>query len=148
MGEQFERVLLLKSVSLFTELSGEDLLPVAEVAKDVVVEPGAEIVTQGDEGDDLFVVVRGKVTVLKDGEAIGEIADRGCFGELAVLDREPRAATCTAVDRCEMLRIGRQEFNDLMDAHPGLTRGILKVLLGYVRAGRSQTSPPPEAEES
>ena len=141
MGEQFERVLLLKSVSLFSELSGEDLLPVAEVAKDVVVEPGAEIVTQGDAGDDLFVVVRGKVNVLKDGIAIGEIGDRGCFGELAVLDREPRAATCTAIARCEMLRIGRQEFNDLMDAHPGLTRGILKVLLGYVRAGRAQPAP-------
>ena len=142
MGEQFERVLLLKSVSLFAELSGEDLLPVAEVAKDVVVEPGAEIVTQGAHGDDLFVIVRGKVKVYRDGEAIGEIGDRGCFGELAVLDREPRAATCTAVDRTEMLRIGRQEFNDLMDAHPGLTRGILKVLLGYVRAGRSQTAAP------
>ena len=141
MGEQFERVLLLKSVSLFTELSGEDLLPVAEVAKDVVVEPGAEIVTQGDEGDDLFVVVRGKVQVIKDGNALGEIGDRGCFGELAVLDREPRAATCRALDRTEMLRIGRQEFNDLMDAHPGLTRGILKVLLGYVRAGRAQPAP-------
>ncbi len=133
MSDQFERVLLLKSVGLFSELSGEDLLPVAEVAEEVVAEAGQEIVHQGELGDELFVISTGRVHVEKDGVKLTELGDKGCFGELAVLDREPRAATVRAVRTTELLRIGRQEINDLMDAHPALTRGIMKVLLGYVR---------------
>lgn len=133
MSDQFERVLLLKSVGLFSELSGEDLLPVAEVAEDFAAAADQEIVRQGDLGDDLFVIRDGRVAVEKDGVKITELGAHGCFGELAVLDREPRAATVRAIKSTELLRIGRQEINDLMDAHPALTRGIMKVLLGYVR---------------
>lgn len=136
MAGVLDKVLLLRDVPLFGGLSGEELYPVAEIATLESVEPGATVVTQGEASDDLYVVAEGVVTVIKDGEPIGELGRGKAFGELGVLDGAPRAATIRAKEASRLLRIPRVELEGLLDESPELAKGIIRTLLGYVRSGK------------
>lgn len=137
MTTVLEKVLVLVDSSLFKGLSGEELYPVAEIAEALEYEPGEEVVREGDPGDALFVVVDGSFRVLRDGAAVREL-DRGAvFGEVALLDGAPRAATVEAVSEGKVLRIPRAEFEALLDESPELARGVIRTLLGHLRAARA-----------
>ncbi|MFO0549991.1 MAG: cyclic nucleotide-binding domain-containing protein [Polyangiaceae bacterium] len=130
-----DKVLVLRDVPLFKELSGEDLYPVAEIARAVDVEAGAEIVKQGDPSIELFVVLEGKLAVERDGAKVSELGPGQAFGELGVLDGAPRAATVRAIAACRLLGVPRSELEGLLDESPELAKAIIRTLLGYVRAG-------------
>jgi hypothetical protein len=133
MASVFDRIAVLKDVALFAKLTAEELYPIAEIARDDLYPEGTEIVRQGDPADDLFVVMSGTCEILRDGARIGAASAGQAFGELGVLDGEPRAATVRASTETRLLRIPRVEFEALVDEYPELARGIIAVLLGYLR---------------
>ncbi|MBK8941836.1 MAG: cyclic nucleotide-binding domain-containing protein [Polyangiaceae bacterium] len=135
MATVLDRVLVLRDVPLFGALSGEDLYPVAEIAVFELVEPDVDVVKQGEPSDDLYVVVEGELSVVKDGGEVGRLGPSKTFGELGVLDGEPRAATVRSLAPCRLLRIPRSELEALLDESPELAKGIIVTLLGYVRGG-------------
>jgi ATP/ADP translocase/HEAT repeat protein len=128
-----ERVIVLKSVPLFAELSGESLYPIAEIADDLAVPQGTVIFERGDVGNYLYVVVRGEVEIQRDGDVVRSLGSSEAFGEMAVLDDRPRSATAVAKTDAQLLRIEGEPFGDLLDQHPEIARGIIRVLLAYVR---------------
>ncbi len=128
-----ERLLLLRESSLFRALSGEELYPVAEIAHVVAHEPGETVVRSGDPGDALYVVASGKFRIVKGDKEIGILEKGAAFGELSLLDGEPRAATIVAISDAELVRVPRAEFEALLDESPELARGVIKTLLGYLR---------------
>jgi len=135
-----ERVILLKSVPLFAELSGETLYPIAEIAEGLQVSRGTVIFEEGDAGNYLYVVVRGEVQIRKDGQPVATRKPGEAFGEMALLDDRPRSAAAVARQDVELLRIASEPFGDLLDQHPEISRGIIRVLLSYVR-GEGGPSP-------
>ncbi|MBL8740042.1 MAG: cyclic nucleotide-binding domain-containing protein, partial [Myxococcales bacterium] len=140
-----DKVLVLRDVPLFRELSGEQLYPVAEIASVELVDAGRSIVKQGDPSDDLYVVIEGSLDVLKDGTAVGKLGPGKTFGELGVLDGEPRAATVASETPCRLLRIPRVELEALLDESPEVARGIIRTLLSYVR-DKQGAHPPARAK--
>lgn len=128
-----EKLIVLREAPLFAGLSGEELYPVGEIAELVEHEPGSVIVKQGDPGDALFVVAKGTLRVKKDDKALSEMSRGAVFGEMALLDGAPRAATVEAVTRAELLRVPRAEFEALLDESPEIARAVIRLLLGYVR---------------
>jgi hypothetical protein len=133
MSSALENLLVLRDSSLFAGLSGEELFPVAEIAEPVMVPAGEAAVREGDPGDALFVVVSGTFSVVKGDSKIREITRGGTFGELALLDGEPRAASVIAKSDGRLLRIPRAEFEALLDESPELSRGVIRTLLGHLR---------------
>jgi hypothetical protein len=133
MSSVLDRVLVLRNVELFQSLSAEELYPVAEIALTESYAPGEEIVQQGAAAEDLFVVIDGECDIIKDDAVIASISAGKAFGELSVLDGEPRAATVRAKAPAELLRIPRSEFEALLDESPELAKGVIKALLAYVR---------------
>ena len=97
-----ERMLFLRRVPLFSELSPEDLQPLAMTAVERFYPPGETLMEEGDLGDELVVLVEGGVRVVRrdDGtERLVRTYEAGDFiGELAVLRERPRAATVIAQD--------------------------------------------------
>jgi len=128
-----EKVLFLKSVDLFSRIPGDELAEVALVASEEHCEPGDTVFSEGEEGDALFLVIEGSVRVHRDAQILAELAERECFGEMAILDAAPRSATVTARDRCRLLRLSRQDFQDLMGEKPELALGIIQVLSRRLR---------------
>jgi CRP/FNR family cyclic AMP-dependent transcriptional regulator len=128
-----EKVLFLKSVDLFSQIPGEDLTQVALVTTEAEHDQGDEVFGEGEVGDALYVVLDGKVRVHEHDRVIAELGERECFGEMGILDPAPRKATVTAITDTRLLRIGREDFQEILAEKPEIALGIIKVLTRRLR---------------
>jgi hypothetical protein len=129
----FERMRFLRRVPLFAELSGEDLRLVANIVEPAMLPKGHVIFKKGDPGEDLYVIAKGHVSI-RDGQM--ELAILGAldfFGELAVLDREPRSADAVCTTDAELLRLRAADFGELMSRRPPIQRHVMIVLVRRLR---------------
>jgi len=121
-----------------------------------IVHAGDAIFHQGDRGDHAYVVETGRIELrLADrGEEI-VLATRGpgeLFGEMAILDDEPRSATAVALQDTRLLVIDREQLRVRIDAVDPVLRLCLQAILGHVRGtlrrltgGLVEPTPPPSA---
>ena len=128
-----EKVLFLKSIDLFRALPGEDLAQIAEIAEEVPVGADELVFAEGEPGDALYIVVEGRVRVHQGDKLITELGERECFGEMSVLDSEPRSASVSALTEALLLKLGREEFKDILSERPEICLGIMKVLSRRLR---------------
>lgn len=131
-----EKVLILKSVDLFSSVPEDALVEVASILEELEVEPGEEIIRQGDMGTAMYVIVEGRVNVHADGRDRAEMGPREVFGELAALDPEPRAASVTALEPTQLFKLSRTPLLELMADYSEVTSGVLKVLCRRMREPR------------
>jgi CRP-like cAMP-binding protein len=129
-----EKVLILQSVDLLSSVPEDALVEIASILEEVDVEPDSDIISQGEMGTAMYIIIDGRVRVHADGRDIAELGPREVFGELAALDPEPRAASVTAVEPTQLFKLSSVPLFELMADHMGVTRGILKVLCRRVRA--------------
>ncbi len=129
-----EKVLFLKSVDLFRGLRGEELATVAEIAEEQPFAAGEHVFAEGEPGDALYLVIEGAVRVHKADRQLALLAVRDVFGEMAVLDAEPRNASATVVQDAVLLKIGRDDFRDILQERPEIGIGVLQVLSRRLRA--------------
>lgn len=99
---------------------------------------GEVIFHQGDPGDALHVVTSGSVKIVlpsREGDEaiIATVRPGDFFGELSLLDGEPRSATATAIEPTETSTLPRGVFLELLDAHPSLRDALLRGLAGELR---------------
>lgn len=128
-----EKVLFLKSIDLFSQIPGEDLAQVALIATEEQRDNGEDIFIEGDVGDALYLVLDGKVRVHRQDKTIAELGERECFGEIAILDASPRSATVTALSDVALLKIAREDFEELLQEKHVIAQGIIKVLTRRLR---------------
>ena len=128
-----EKVLFLKSIDLFSQIPGEDLAQVALIATEEQRDNGEDIFVEGDVGDALFLVIEGKVRVHRQDKTIAELGERECFGEIAILDASPRSATVSALSDVTLLKITREDFEELLQEKHVIAQGIIKVLTRRLR---------------
>lgn len=123
----------LAGVPLFSRCSGRDLKAIARHVEIIETNPGRDVVRQGDDGDAMFIVLAGAAAVTRDGKRRGTLGPGDYFGELALLDPAPRAATVTAVEPTELAAISVRMFRVLLREIPGLGAKLLADLAGRVR---------------
>jgi CRP/FNR family cyclic AMP-dependent transcriptional regulator len=128
-----EKVLFLKSIDLFSQIPGEDLAQIALISSEESREPNEEIFAEGESGDALYLVLDGRVRVHRQDRVIAELGERECFGEMAILDASPRSATVTALADTNLLKISREDFQEIMVEKPEIATGIIKVLSRRLR---------------
>lgn len=128
----------LRNVSILEEIE-ESLLKLLIVRSKVVAfESGEPLMTEGENGDSLHVLLEGRVGVERrstSGETI-RIAERGagdCFGEMSLLDGEKRSATVVALEPCKVLVIRQDTFTQLILAHPRAALAIMQTLVRRLR---------------
>ncbi|MGI5862670.1 MAG: cyclic nucleotide-binding domain-containing protein [Myxococcales bacterium] len=128
-----EKVLFLKSVDLFSQIPGEDLAQIAMITVEEGFDAGEEIFAEGEVGDALYIVLEGKVRVHRKDKVIAELGERECFGEMAILDASPRSATVTALVDVALLKIARDDFQEIMSDKHAIALGIIKILTRRLR---------------
>ena len=128
-----EKVLILKSVKVFSSVPEAQLVDLATIVESMEYEAGELIVRQGDLGNSMYIVADGKVRVFEGDTELGVLGSRAVFGELAALDPEPRAASVEALEDCTLLRLEGESLYDLMSGNKEVTRGIVHVLCDYAR---------------
>ena len=128
-----EKVLFLKSIDLFREIPGEDLARVAQIAEEIEFEPKEIIMTEGEIGDSMYLIVDGRVAIIHNNAVKTELGERECVGEMAILDSEPRSATVRAMGPVRALKVEREDLYELMSEKMHITHGIIKVLTRRLR---------------
>ncbi|MGQ4807653.1 hypothetical protein NKDENANG_01008 [Candidatus Entotheonellaceae bacterium PAL068K] len=133
-----EKVMILKSVPIFSETPDEVLAEVAAILDDIEYPAGETIFEKGEMGSCMYIIVNGKVRVHDGEHTLTHLGERELFGELAVLDPEPRSASVTAIEPTLLFRLEQEAFYELMADRTEVARGIIRVLCRQVR---SRTAP-------
>ena len=128
-----EKVLFLKSIDLFHALPSEELSQIAEIADEQPFLQGDPVFAEGEPGDALYLVVEGAVKVHKGDKQLVQLGVRDVVGEMAVLDGEPRSASVTVAKDAVLLKIGRDDFRDILNERPEIAMGVIKVLSRRLR---------------
>jgi cAMP-dependent protein kinase regulator len=111
------RVKFLKDVPLLGSLEGEEVSKLADALEVLNVETGKEVIKEGDEGKDFYIVEMGTLVAKKGGEVVLTYEPKGYFGELALLRDAPRAATISTTTACRLLKLDRPGFQRLLGAN-------------------------------
>jgi CRP/FNR family cyclic AMP-dependent transcriptional regulator len=120
------RAELLAGCPLFRGIDVEGLAALAERATQVDFPAGHVIARQGEIGTGFFVVISGRVRVVRDGVVVATLGPGEFFGELSVLDRQPRNAMVAAEAATSCLALASWDFDAVMLEQPALTLAILR----------------------
>jgi len=138
----FERMAFLRTVPIFEQMPGSELRRVAEMLSSVEVPAGEVIFKKGDPGESLYIVRRGAVSI-RDGEVELSLAKAGdFFGELALLDNEPRSADAVATEDAGLVRLHGADFRELMARRPQIQERVLRVLVRRLRDASGRITRP------
>ena len=126
---------VLGGIDIFSGLGGSELESLAAKMRSRAYEPGEAVFREGESGDELFVVTSGLVSVsVRTGDAedieLTRMGSGAFFGEMAILERAPRSATCTAVEKTECLVLQADDFEALLVEEPKVAVGVLERMLG------------------
>ena len=133
MYSVIEKVIILKTISIFAETPTDVLVDVANILGEVEVPAGQAIIEKGDLGHSMYVIVSGKVHVHDGDLTLNYLGERDVFGELALLDPEPRIATVTTLEDTLLFRLDQEPFYELIADRGEVARGIMRVLVRYLR---------------
>lgn len=109
---------ILKQIPFFSELPKEDLEAIGQKVQMQYFGPGQMIFEQGDYGEEMYVIKRGTVHVLRDSTMIAELGEHAFFGEMALVSDEPRNASVKALTEVEALVLKKDDFRLLLETKP------------------------------
>lgn len=118
---------LLHEVFLFSTLSPRELKIISTLIHERQALAGEVIFDQGEEGQAIYMVFSGAVTICRQGmpeSPIATIGRNGMFGELALIDGGPRSAQARAAEDCDLGVMFRGDFLSLMDSHASIASKV------------------------
>ena len=129
---------VLKRAPLFQGLEDEAAGALSAAMSTIQLAKGAVLFREGDTGDQLYVVVSGKMKLGRSGSAgrenlLAVLGPGQMFGELSLFDPGPRSTTATAVTRTELRSLDHSELVRWLDGRPEVARGLLAQLAGRLR---------------
>ena len=131
-----ERIEFLKNISLFSSLTKEHLDPIARIMFEQWAENNEYICRQGEEGNELYIIVKGEVEVIQksnDQEQVIFTAREGaCLGELAILGNITRTASLRASGSIKLLVIKGEHFLPLLKKYPDIAIQMLELMVERV----------------
>jgi len=125
-----EREAQLAKVPFLDGLTPETLAMIADVTTEETHPYGTRIFGYGEPGDKLYIILEGKVRISREVGGMGEealavLGPGEVFGEMALLDESPRSADGKAHERCRLLVITKDAFDDLLFLHKDLAYEVL-----------------------
>jgi CRP-like cAMP-binding protein len=128
----------LATIPLFSGLPEEELERFAELTRERSYPKGSVILFQDDPGDSLFVLRNGRVKVVLIGEdgrevILGVLEPGAHFGELALIDDQPRSAHVIAMEDAQLLVLRREDFRRRVEANPTVAWALLTELSRRLR---------------
>lgn len=127
----------LRQTPLFADLEPEHLERLAADAEPMSLRAGEFLIREGDQADDMFVVVAGELEVTKRSGSseipLARVGPGAIQGELAALERGQRMASVRAITDAEVLRIPYAAVRDLLSAGPDAALGMIRTVIVRLR---------------
>lgn len=128
-----EKVLALKSSSIFGNLPEQELIDIANVMEEIELDKDEIIFNKGDFGDCLYIIKSGSVHIHDNDHRFATLSDGEMFGELSLLDAEPRSASATAASESLVLKLKQEPFIEVLMQNSIVLKGILSTLSKRLR---------------
>jgi CRP-like cAMP-binding protein len=123
----------LSKVWIFAKLERSDL---ARIGKSVVPRSfakGDEVIKDGEQAVAFYMILKGKVEIMKGSESLNTLGPGESFGEMALLDGFPRSATINAAEDTECLVMTRWDFAAELHTNPSIALAMLPVMSKRIR---------------
>lgn len=124
---------LLAGTRLFAGVDPAGLRRVAARMTQLDVPADRVIVRQGEIGTGFFILLSGAVRVVRDGDLLAELGPGAFFGELSVIDRQPRLAQVISSQPTTCLALASWDFEAVMEEQPRVAIAIMRDLAGRLR---------------
>jgi CRP/FNR family transcriptional regulator, cyclic AMP receptor protein len=98
---------------------------------------GEVIFAEGQAGDFMFAVLDGEISIQKNGKVLETVRSGGVFGEMALIDEQPRSASAVAITDAHIVAIGRKRFVYMVQQTPYFALEIMHVLADRLRRNTS-----------
>jgi CRP-like cAMP-binding protein len=135
---------LLDGLEFFREFSRPELVTFSPHLKSLRASKGEVIFQEGDPGSYMAILVRGRIAISKGGDDAGRLLcyekEGRIIGEMALLDREKRSATCVAESDCELLTLSHEGLERLTAEHPQLAYRFMFYLARLLSRRLRRTS--------
>ncbi|MBX3014944.1 MAG: cyclic nucleotide-binding domain-containing protein [Caldilineaceae bacterium] len=128
-----EKINILHGVELFATTPLTTLTDLAALVEEVAFAADATIFALGDYGDAMYILLAGRVRVHSGGRTLTIMEPQQVFGEMAVLDPEPRSASVTTIEATSVLRIERAALYRLLATRTEVATGIIQILCRRLR---------------
>jgi CRP/FNR family cyclic AMP-dependent transcriptional regulator len=138
VSELLEKILFLQKVDMFEHLTVPELQKIAHITETDHYNDEEYLFRQGDPGNYAYIVISGEVEIFfesgkGDPRPLATVGEGTCFGEMALLDGEPRSAGARTVSECMLSRISRRDFIHIMHQYPAIALGIISQLSLRIR---------------
>lgn len=124
----------LRAVPMFSGCAPHSLGNIADLAQEAAFAAGDYVVRQGQVGTGFYLIVTGGADVLRAGKALAHLGPGDSFGELALLDHEPRVAHVRATEPTTVLALASWDFMKLLESDAAIAVGLLKQMARRLRA--------------
>ena len=128
-----EKAVALEHVPLFAGISVESMARLSAATGEQDFAAGQFIVRQGQIGTGLYIVVDGSVRVLRGSEELADLGPGDFFGELSVIDQQPRNASVQAVTDTRCLGLASWELLQLLQSDTALSLNLIRGLVTRIR---------------
>lgn len=134
-----EKITFLKGSPFFEALPLEELYHIAQSVQEETVPEGTTVIEQDSLGDKMYIVVTGKLEVRRfdDGDetgvAVAEMGDKQVFGDMALLDDEPRSASVIALSECRLLSLQRDDLSRILRRYSSIALSMMRILSRRLR---------------
>ena len=133
MLSMIERVMILKTVSIFGETPDHLLAEVADLLEEQFLQAGETFITKGDPATCLYIIVNGEVSIHEGDREFNRLGARDIVGELAILDPAPRSASVTTAAPTHLLKLDRAPLFELIADRSEVAQAIIRVLVEKLR---------------
>ena len=131
---------VLVKMPLFSRLQERELLRIMQVAEVLAFDAGQKVFSEGDRGDELFIVLSGRVEISRMSSVLNEAGPGDHIGEMALIRSMPRSATVTAVEASELIALRRNDFFEILRKEHEMAVKLLWQFLGVLADRLDQTS--------
>ncbi len=130
----------LSRVPLFGNCTAAEIAQIAAVSQEHDFQPGQIIVTQGTPGQAFYMILSGRVEILRDDNSLGAFGPGDFFGEMSLLDQAPRSATIKALEETHCLMLSSWDFKSVLEKAPSIAVKLLEVLSRRLRVADERIS--------
>lgn len=128
-----DKINMLRGVELFSDTPDTVLEALAHALKEIEIAPNENIIRKGDQGNCMYIIYDGLVKVHDGEHTIAHVGNSKIFGELALLNPEPRSASVTAVETTMLLRLDQDDFYRIMADRIEVTKGLIRLLISRIK---------------
>lgn len=123
----------LARVPIFANCTPSEIQAIVAVAQESDFQAGQIIVTQGTPGQAFYLILSGRVEIIRDNQSLGAFGPGDFFGEMSLLDQAPRSATIRALEPTVCLMLSSWDFKALLEQHPTIAVKLLEILSRRLR---------------